>query len=59
MLLLSAALGMLDDSPLFSDIVHNQGESIRPCRGVRGAYVYRLAGYPVPDDWHVSEPSWD
>lgn len=49
-ILLSAALGHW---------VHCQGESIRPGGDVRGAYVFRAAGVPVPDDWKIAEPGWD
>jgi len=48
--MLSAALGAR---------VHCQGESVRPCSGVHGSYVFRAAGVPVPDDWKVAAPSWD
>lgn len=34
-------------------------KSIRPCRGVRASYVWRIAGYPIPDDLYVAPPSWD
>lgn len=54
-LLLSAALGTLRRG----DLVSHQGESIRPCSGVRGSYVFRLAGYAVPADWRIAEPGWD
>jgi len=49
-ILLSAALGTH---------VHTQGESMRPCSGSQGSYVFRSAGVPVPDDWRISAPSWD
>lgn len=48
--LLSAALG---------GRVHCQGESVRPCSGVHGSYVFRAAGHPVPEDWRIAAPSWD
>lgn len=51
-ILLSAALGG-DRS------VSEQGESIRTERGVRGSYVFRIAGVEVPNDWQISSPSWD
>lgn len=49
-ILLSAALGHR---------VHEQGESIRTERGVRGAYVFSAAGVGVPEDWHVADRGWD
>jgi hypothetical protein len=51
-ILLTAALGSRPR-------VHEQGESIRTECGVRGSYVFRIAGVGVPEDWHVTEPGWD
>ncbi len=49
-ILLSAALG---------SHVHVQGESIRPGGGVRGAYVFRIAGVGVPENWRIESKDWD
>jgi len=49
-ILLSAALGTH---------VHTRGESMRPSSGSRGIYVFRAAGVPVPEDWRISEATWD
>lgn len=34
-------------------------ESIRPGLGVRASYVWRIAGYPIPEDLYIATPSWD
>jgi len=51
-ILLSAALGC-------SRGVGAQGESIRTERGVRGSYVFAIAGVETPESWKVSEKGWD
>lgn len=48
-LLLNAALGEWNHTSL----------SIRPCGGVRGAFVFRAAGLEVPASWRINERSWD
>lgn len=55
------SMGVEDQIVLFAALGEwaHQDISIRPCGGVRGAYVFRAAGLPVPDDWRINAPSWD